>query len=337
MVGTYWPDAGATPPDAVTDVQYETLRLGDTYDGLVGGLPSDSKPVYGDASGRQVKIRAGKSYILRGFAWSSGSTDTVVPISANASGSTRIDVVALQLNRSDWSVDVVVVAGTPGSGAPAVTRSTGTTGVYQQPLAEVTVINGASTINAADVINRAWWLDPDGTILCNGATRTASAPPPSAGRWMFEVDRSRLWVGVSSSSWKPVLEDSGWINCTINTAGWKVISASTEVPKIRRYNGMIQVRGGSLQRISGLNTANDSQLFSWPSAFSPDTTHRNSGDTHNSGTGSNSVSAIVCYPNGDSSGFGNSCMLLDHVTLGAGDIAHIPDFSWSPATDAYWS
>lgn len=72
-------------------------------------------------------------------------------IGANSSGSTRIDIVCLKIDPGatpdEFASDVaelIVVAGTPGAGVPA-------TPSYYSKLAEVTVVNGATEIENADI------------------------------------------------------------------------------------------------------------------------------------------------------------------------------------------
>lgn len=72
-------------------------------------------------------------------------------IGANSSGSTRIDLICLELDPGDtpdeFASDIatlIVVAGTAGAGVPATPN-------YHLKLAEVTVINGATEIENADI------------------------------------------------------------------------------------------------------------------------------------------------------------------------------------------
>jgi hypothetical protein len=151
-----WPTVAGSR--IVTDDQWELLSIGFGVDGVLG-LPTDSSVVYGDASGRQVKVRAGKIGHIGGHGWASGTSDVVKTIGANSSGSTRIDLIVLRLTRSTLAVTAEVVAGTPGAGVPALTRNArgAGTGVWEIPLAQVTVVNGAATISAGDVTDIAWY------------------------------------------------------------------------------------------------------------------------------------------------------------------------------------
>lgn len=203
MAQSSWPDPAAS--HAVSDTQYEQLAAGQYVDGLIGS-PSDSPLVYADGSGRQVFLRSGVLAQLRGHGWSSGATDTVQSIAANTSGSTRIDLMVLGLSRSTWAVTAYPKTGTPGAGAPALQRDLGTSGVYEVPVAEVTVGTGVSTITADKIKPRAWWALPDGSTASAGMD--TRPPNPTPGMRLFEAGTAYLWNGTgwerTSNSIAPV-------------------------------------------------------------------------------------------------------------------------------------
>lgn len=151
MASTTWPDGS---PKSVDDIEFEILGAAWGVDGIVGN-PTDTSVVFGDSTGRQVKIRAGKFGHVHGRGWASGATDIIKSIAANGSGQPRIDLVVLGLDRSTWLVTEYVLTGTPGSNPspPALTRTAmgAGTGKWEIPLARVAVAAGASTISAADV------------------------------------------------------------------------------------------------------------------------------------------------------------------------------------------
>lgn len=136
---------------SLTDAEYETLAAADRSDGVIG-LPSDSPVVFTDGTAtRVVKIRSGARANVRGFHWESGGSDvSLSSLAANASGQTRIDRVVLRLDRgSNFHVRAAVITGTPGAGPPALTTTIGSSGTYEIPLAQITVLNGA-TVFASD-------------------------------------------------------------------------------------------------------------------------------------------------------------------------------------------
>jgi hypothetical protein len=97
--------------------------------------------VYGDSSGRQVKIKTGECWI-QGH-WGTKTTETTLAIAANSSGSTRTDRVVLRADFNNNWIELDVL-----TGGGAVTQNTS---IWEISLATVTVINGASTIAAGDV------------------------------------------------------------------------------------------------------------------------------------------------------------------------------------------
>lgn len=160
MAETTWPDPSTTPARLVTDIQYEKLFqfLGD---GLWGTPLSPA--TYGDSTGRQVKIKANTRALIKGRIYDSGTTDVTKTITANTSGSTRLDLLVLQLDRATWRITSVVKAGTPGSSTPpSVQRDTDDaatgTGKFELPLAQITVANNAATIAAGDVRPLAFYI-----------------------------------------------------------------------------------------------------------------------------------------------------------------------------------
>ena len=195
MAQSSWPSPGASR--VVTDLQYEQLTASQYADGLIGS-PTDTAAVYADSSGRQVAVRAGRLAQLRGHGWSSGTTDTVLAIAANTSGSSRTDLVVLGLDRSVWNVSAYVKTGTPGAGAPALQLDTGSSGIYEMPLAEVTVPASATVIGPSQVKMRAWWSRPDGAASAGTDTRP---PNPFPGMGLWELGTAYVWNG---SAWERI-------------------------------------------------------------------------------------------------------------------------------------
>lgn len=212
MAESSWPSPSNSR--LIGDDQYEKLAL--SYGpsaGVVGDFTSPQL-VYGDASGMQVKIVADRYALVRGHEWWSGATLTTLAIAANASGSTRVDLIVLRLNRTTWNVNITVVQGTPGSGAPAPTQNVGTTGSYDLPLALVTVASGASSISAGNVNYIAAHLGPDG---CGYRSPTFAAlsyvPGPVEGMTVDLADGS--YYRYHSAAW--VQRSAMWIRKTVPT------------------------------------------------------------------------------------------------------------------------
>ncbi len=185
MAESSWPTVAGS--HAISDTQWELMAQGFAGDGVIG-TPADTTVVYADSTGMQVKVRAGKFALLRGHGWQSGTPDFTKAISANASGSTRIDLVVLRFARADQTVTVQVKAGTPGSGvAPALQQdpSSGGSGLYEIALAQVTVITGASTIAAADVSQSAAYLAMPPLMYVPDITTLNRIPSPTNGRLAY--------------------------------------------------------------------------------------------------------------------------------------------------------
>lgn len=102
-----------------------------------------------------------------------------LPISANSSGQTRIDLICLEIDpgtepdeNASNIAELTVVEGTPGAGVPA-------TPAFRLKLAEVTVANGATEIEDADINDTrdqlrisAQYLSPRITNITSSATPT---------------------------------------------------------------------------------------------------------------------------------------------------------------------
>lgn len=191
MAQTSWPSPGASR--TVTDPQYEQLVAPQYTDGLIG-QPADAPAVSADGTTRQVTVRAGLQAQLRGHGWSSGTTDTALAIGANTAGSSRTDLVVLGLNRSTWDVSAYVKAGTPGAGAPALQVDTGSSGIYEMPLAEVSVPVGATVIAPTAIKARAWYARPAGAASGGVDTRP---PSPTPGMHLWESGTAYVWNGAA--------------------------------------------------------------------------------------------------------------------------------------------
>lgn len=217
MAESSWPTTAGSR--VVTDDQYEHLAWGwARADGILGN-PGDTSVCFGDSSGRQVKMRSGKRGFVRGRGWYSGTSDNILAIAANASGSTRKDVIVLRLTRSTWAVTAAVVQGTPGAGNPSLTQNAtgGTTGVWEIPVAVVTVVNGAATIAAADVEQCVWYSHGDKIV-----TLSTAPIQPDAAQYtnMLHSDTGFQWETVSGA-WRRGPWQAAWgvIGGTRYTAG----------------------------------------------------------------------------------------------------------------------
>jgi hypothetical protein len=190
----------------IDDSQYEKLGLSfGPRAGVVGDFTSPQL-VYGDSSGMQVKIASDRYALVRGHEWWSGSTIVTKAISSNASGSTRTDLVVLRLSRTTWDVNVVVIAGTPGAGAPSATQNEGTTGSWDLPLATVTVTSGASSISAGNVTYVATHVGQDGNLRAPSIAALSYVPSPYPGMNVL-LDSGDMYSRTAAGNWTTLTQN----------------------------------------------------------------------------------------------------------------------------------
>jgi hypothetical protein len=247
----------------VTDAEYPHLAPW-ASDGV---FQSSSDVVYGNSSDREVHVRAGKYGIVQGHAWYSGASDFVLSIGANTSGSTRVDTVVLRLDRSTWDVTAVVRAGTPGAGAPSLQRDSGDTGLWEIPVANVTVDNGAAVIASGKVTAR--------TLFQSAAIRPCTVITDvqstlDDGDIVYEAQAGR-WIGWTAAGGIVLYEDTGW--STIAGVGfWDPTTAY--VPKVRRRNGLVYMKGSFVRTDEHLVSGSPaSPVANLPAGFAPAEQH----------------------------------------------------------------
>ncbi|MGK5677528.1 hypothetical protein [Actinoplanes sp. URMC 104] len=209
----------------VTDARYEQL-LGDvTGSGRIAYNPNETlmntSLVYGDSSGRQVKVRSNMAALVRGFRWETDSSGIIRSLNANTSGLTRIDLAVLRLNRSDYTVTFQIVPGVPASTpvAPAPTQTIASNGVWELPLATIRVTSSSAgdqpSIAASDVTDLTTWLAAQPQIAL-------STRRPSVSSWgsiFTESDTGRTYVGLGGS-WHLIGDPGQGTRLTPNS-GWK--------------------------------------------------------------------------------------------------------------------
>lgn len=209
MAESSWPTTAGSR--AVLDQEYEAVARAwsGSADGIIG-YPGDTTTAYADASGRQVKVRSGKLGQVRGRGWYSGTSDNTLSVTANSSGSTRTDLLVLRLTRSTWAASMVVKAGTPGAGNPALTQDAtsgiSTTGVWEVPILLITVVNGETSLSSGEVSDVAWYMQGD-TVVC--ASTNPYQPSATAYTRLRHSDTGHTYVSVSSA-WRREDWHSSW-------------------------------------------------------------------------------------------------------------------------------
>ncbi|WP_326728959.1 hypothetical protein [Streptomyces phaeochromogenes] len=254
MAQNSWPSPSHNAR-AVTDVEYEKIAARFSDDG-VHGSPLDTQ-VVSAGSGLAVNIRSGVYASVRGHAWSSGTSTVNLSIAANSSGQTRVDLILLRLDRSNWTVRAVVKQGTPGAGAPGIVQEDIDTGVWEIYLAVVTVLNGAASVS---VKRNELYV---GTRV---RPLTSVTPNPLAlpGELQFETDTAHLSM-YDGATRKTVYSESGDVSCDATVASWDITVGSV----LEARSGNVHLRLGTWNRSGGaLAGASDSRLpVLIPSAF----------------------------------------------------------------------
>lgn len=181
----------------VTEDEYEELVSFVEASGIVGEV-AQNPVVYGDGTGRQIKLRSFRSAKVRGFRWSSGATETIFAIAANA-GAVRYDLVVLRLDRATWHVRLAIVQGTSGNPVPTVTQDTGSTGVYEIAVAVVTVGTGVATILAGDVQVVQSHVGYPAMAATNATTLTSVVH--KRGQRVYQNDIKTWWTSNGVATW----------------------------------------------------------------------------------------------------------------------------------------
>ena len=263
MAEASWPSPNhGSPARAVTDAEYPHLAPW-ASDGV---FQSVSDVVYANSSGMEVHVRTGKYAIVQGHAWVSGSAEFALSITANSSGSTRVDTVVLRLDRSTWDVTAAVREGTPGAGAPALQRDAGDTGLWEIPLADVTVDNGAGSIAAGKVTSRTLYQSGS-TRPCNLITDVQSTLLP--GDVVYETSTGR-WIGWTTGGGILLYQDTGLVTVTI-TGSW---NPGGLLPQVQRSGSTVYLRGEIVRTTSTWDVSGTNSHFATLTAqFRPSGNH----------------------------------------------------------------
>jgi hypothetical protein len=223
MAETSYPYAGG---QGMTDAAYERLMANVTGNGRIDldvpGNGLTSPIVYADSTGRQFKVRANTAYLLRGFRWESGTTGIIKALDPNTSGNPRLDLVALRLDRSNFTIRLVIIKGTPAAvpSLPSLTQSldTSTSTKYEIPLASVRVASNAGSnlpsIASSDVTALEVWNAAPPQV--GHSTAMASVKP---GSFYTQYDTGKTYVGLSSK-WYLAAEDGAEIKLTAQSGSW---------------------------------------------------------------------------------------------------------------------
>ena len=164
------------------------------------------------------------------------TVSTAVTITANTSGSTRIDLICVKMDtavtpdeHASNIATLVAVAGTPGAGAPTLPDN------YAK-LAEVEVANGAATIVNADITDSRVQADINGAYIkkSNGLTFTEIVEPdtPAANK---VIVYAKDVGGVSKLFFK---QDDG-TEVEVGAGGGGILTTTSYAPSGFLINGKI--------------------------------------------------------------------------------------------------
>ncbi|MBL1107977.1 hypothetical protein JK361_25880 [Streptomyces sp. 5-8] len=223
MADDSWPSP-AHNSRGITDVEYEQIACRFSDNGVYGS-PADAA-VVSAGTGLTVTIRPDVYASVRGHAWYSGSSTVTLPIAPNASGQERRDRIVLRLDRATWTVRAVVRQGA-SSMTPDPVQQTGGTGIFEIPLAVVSIQSGAGTVT----VTRSELYAGARSRPCTSKTLN---PNPVAGELAVETDtgRVRIWTG---STWVLIYESSATISVDKPVSNWSIDSSS-----------MLEVRSGTV-------------------------------------------------------------------------------------------
>ncbi len=238
MAQSSWPSPSYNER-AVTDAEYEAMAARFSDDGIYGD-PTDTAVVT-EGVGLSVNVRAGVTGSVRGHAWTSGSSTVPLSVAANGSASTRMDRAVLRLDRSDWTVRAVIKQGSTGGSVPTLTQQTGTTGVYEVLLGNITVPPNATSVT---VTRGERYV---GTRVRPCTSEALTDPNPVLGEMRWETDTKRLAI-YDGEELRTLHHRSPQIVVDSAFAGWSNETASV----LEARNGVVCLRLGSFQRGSRL-------------------------------------------------------------------------------------
>lgn len=185
----------------VTETQYSRL-FRNFQDYGVNGTPEDSKlKVTAAGDSMTVDVASGQAFV-RGHYYISTAAESI--LIASAGTDTRIDAVVLELDPVGNTILLKVVQGTAvasNPSAPALTQLDA--GIYQLPLAYVTVPNGATGIDNSMIADVRTFM---GQRLGIWTSTTRPTNPVANQTFGYNVTLGyhEVWKG---SSWVPFAPD----------------------------------------------------------------------------------------------------------------------------------
>jgi len=207
--------------DDTSEQQFSQL-MGEAVDtGVVdtqGGTGFQVSP-----SGMGITAAAGTA-VLRGFLGFTLGTEGPVTVANGHASLVRIDLAILRLDRAGNSMTFAVKQGTASATPtdPALTQTD--TGIYEMPLARLTIPAGAGTMLAAYITDIRQFVGSTA-----GAWTTTGRPTsPRKGKLGYNVTTAR-WEfylgGGSDNGWFPLIPDP--VNNSTKWNGYNLVVSST--------------------------------------------------------------------------------------------------------------
>lgn len=201
---------------------------------------TDDLAVTASSPGLAVDVAIGEAFLLGTF-WSHTGDPATLTIQDNSSGDDRIDLVVVEVDFDTNITQYVVVEGTPAMSPVAPTPTQNFT-IYQIPLAEVLVEDGAMSISSMDITDRRYRsVQGSGGSLSSSPQCYIYKNATTTGL----TDASTTTISFDTAILNP---DSMWENVTnpdritISTDGVYYLRASSGWVGVALANGPVEIQ-----------------------------------------------------------------------------------------------
>lgn len=178
-----------------TENQYSRFFREIKSTGVVGDVASNALQVTATGSGMGLAIAPGAAAVRGHYVSSDAIASKTLGVGVSLA---RVDVVVLRLDPTLNQITIEVVAGTPGSGVPALTQTSDL--IYEFPLAQIAVGVSVTTISNGNITDLRFF-GGDEVGIWTTALRPAA---PRTGRtgYNLTLQAFEYWTG---SAWANVL------------------------------------------------------------------------------------------------------------------------------------
>ena len=186
--------------DDTTEEQFSRLMSEAVDTGIAAGQGSTFFNI--SPSGMGIVAATGAAVIRGVFGFTTG-TEGPVSVANGHATLTRIDMAVLRLDRSNNVMTLAVVQGTASSTPTDPTLTQTDTGIYEMPLARLTIPAGAGTMLSGYITDLRQFV---GTTT--GVWTSSSRPSaPRKGKLGYNVTTS-LWEWYNGTSWANLIPTS---------------------------------------------------------------------------------------------------------------------------------